>query len=61
MNSGSELQPGCRTTARSGQVRLECGVATEAGNSVAQIDKHYRYPLTPADGKEWFGQLPGAA
>ncbi len=29
-------------------------VASEAGNSVAQIDARYRVPLTLADGRAWF-------
>ena len=31
-------------------------VASEAGNSVGQIDARYRVPLTEADGKAWFAQ-----
>lgn len=33
-------------------------VALEAGNSAAQIDKHYRVPLTPAEGAAWFAVRP---
>lgn len=33
-------------------------VASEAGNSVAQIDARYRVPLTEADGKAWFAVFP---
>lgn len=33
-------------------------VASEAGNSVAEIDKRYRVPLTLAEAKAWFSVMP---
>ena len=32
--------------------------ATEAGNSVKEIDRRYRVPLPKYLGKQWFGILP---
>ena len=36
-------------------------VATEAGNSVAEIDRRYRVPLTKGEGEAWFSLRPGSA
>ncbi|MBK8477761.1 MAG: hypothetical protein IPL39_16095 [Opitutaceae bacterium] len=33
-------------------------VASEAGNSVAEIDKRYRVPLTLSEGRAWFAVTP---
>jgi hypothetical protein len=35
-------------------------VATEAGNSVAEIDRRYRRPVTQTEGEAWFAVRPGA-
>jgi hypothetical protein len=34
-------------------------VATEAGNSVAEIDRRYRVPVTKGEGEAWFSVQPG--
>jgi hypothetical protein len=36
-------------------------VATEAGNSVGEIDRRYRVPVTKAEGEAWFSIRPGCA
>jgi len=36
-------------------------VATEAGNSVAEIDRRYRCPVTKAEGEAWFAVKPATA
>ena len=36
-------------------------VATEAGNSVAEIDRRYRVPLPEDQGEAWFGMTPAKA
>jgi hypothetical protein len=33
-------------------------VATEAGNSVAEIDRRYRVPIPEDQGKAWFAMTP---
>ena len=39
----------------------KAATATWAGNSVAEIDRRYRRPMTRAAAEEWFGIRPGAA
>lgn len=36
----------------------KAGTATEAGNSVTEIDRRYRVPRPKADGVAWFGIMP---
>lgn len=45
----------CRVAALDGN---KPQVATEAGNSVAKIDRRYRVPLTKEEGQAWFEVLP---
>jgi hypothetical protein len=35
-------------------------IATEAGNSVSEIDRRYRVPVTKEEGDEWFAITPNA-
>jgi hypothetical protein len=45
-------------TYRIGLLGDKARVATEAGNSVGQIDKHYRVPVTPEESAAWFETRP---
>jgi len=39
----------------------KAATATEAGNSVAEIDRRYRVPKPRAEGKAWFSLMPSAS
>jgi len=43
---------------RVAQTQNKPQVANEAGNSVHEIDLHYRFPLTQKEGDQWFKIIP---
>ncbi len=43
---------------RVAQTQNKPQVANEAGNSIHEIDLHYRFPLTQKEGDKWFSLIP---